>query len=68
MTNCCLKCQGLMVAERMTGGFVNEAFGFWQRRCLNCGLIIDLTILHRLKAKIDAKHTPFLTALLQKAS
>jgi transcription initiation factor TFIIIB Brf1 subunit/transcription initiation factor TFIIB len=37
----CRKCQGLMVAERVTDGLthLNE----W--RCLNCGCILDPVIL-----------------------
>ncbi len=57
-TNICLKCRGLMVAERISAGYCNEAYGFWWWRCINCGLIIDPTILRHQKDQPRPKTRP----------
>ncbi len=47
----CPKCRGLMVDERMTD--YSMVFHGW--RCVNCGMILDSTILENRKARKKEK-------------
>jgi len=47
----CPKCKGLMVNERLTDYAI--VFNAW--RCVNCGTILDSTILENRKAKKKEK-------------
>ena len=41
----CARCGGLMVIEEFKDyGLESCGNGFWGRRCLNCGAIVDLVI------------------------
>ena len=41
----CARCGGLMVVEECKDyGLESCGNGFWGRRCLNCGAIVDLVI------------------------
>jgi hypothetical protein len=41
----CARCGGLMVLEEFKDfGLESCGNGFWGRRCLNCGAIVDLVI------------------------
>lgn len=41
----CARCGGLMVLEKFKDfGLESCGNGFWGRRCLNCGAIVDLVI------------------------
>lgn len=41
----CPKCDGFMVSER----FTDYSLVFYAWRCINCGTILDTTILHNKK-------------------
>ena len=50
----CLKCKGLMVTER-NSGFFSEVF-VW--RCVNCGLMMDPTIIRNQHTSVFVHGQP----------
>jgi hypothetical protein len=50
----CLKCKGLMVTER-NSGFFSEVF-VW--RCVNCGLMMDPTIIRNQRPSVSVYEQP----------
>jgi hypothetical protein len=50
----CLKCKGLMVTER-SSGFFSEVV-VW--RCVNCGLMMDPTIIRNQRPSVSVYEQP----------
>ena len=51
---CCPRCQGLLVLEQGWFGFDQE-HQFTEYRCLNCGNILDDTIVRNRKESLYAQ-------------
>ncbi|HSQ92518.1 MAG TPA: hypothetical protein VLM19_10155 [Nitrospiraceae bacterium] len=60
----CTRCEGLMVFEEFEDFVLGSGGdGFWGRRCINCGAIVDPVIAaHRcLTSQATATHTALTT-------
>ena len=49
----CPKCQGLMIPDRLT----DYSLVFYAWRCINCGIILDETILKNRQAPPEPART-----------
>jgi len=57
--NRCARCDGLMMYEVLVGGLINEAYDVPCWRCICCGAVVDLVILHnRLRARLLTTSLP----------
>ncbi len=61
----CTRCEGLMVHEKFEDFVLGSSGdGFWGRRCINCGAIIDPVIArHRCLTLQPAGSNPALIAV-----
>ena len=61
----CTRCEGLMVREKFEDFVLGSGDdGFWGRRCINCGAIVDHVITaHRRLASQTPASNPALTTV-----